>query len=94
MNEIQTTTPLIFEEGVLEQYKEKKLLYFGNGAGKGQEVLSYNHFHYVKGLSTSAIGMGGLAFEKYEKGEFEDVAYFEPFYLKDVRITTPKKKNV
>ena len=34
--------------------------------------------------------MGMLAFEKYKKSDFEDVAYFEPFYLKDFMITSKK----
>ena len=38
--------------------------------------------------------MGELAFEKFQKNDFEDVAYFEPFYLKDVRVTVSKKKYV
>ena len=48
----------------------------------------------IDNVKTSARGLGKMAFEKFQKEEFQDVAYFEPFYLKEVRITTPKKKNV
>jgi tRNA threonylcarbamoyladenosine biosynthesis protein TsaB len=90
--EVQETKPLIFEEGVLAGYTDKKVLYFGNGAAKGQEVLNNENFHFIAGIETSALGMGELAFDKFEKEIFEDVAYCEPFYLKDVRITVSKKK--
>ena len=92
LNEVQETKPLIFEEDALADYSEKTLLYFGNGAEKGQKDLPYLNFHCIKGIQTSAIGMGTLAFEKFKKNEFENIAYCEPFYLKDVRITVSKKK--
>ena len=40
----------------------------------------------------SASNMSTLAYGAFEKSEFEDVAYFEPFYLKDFVLTTPKIK--
>jgi len=89
---IEKTTPLIFEEGVLSNYTDKKLLYFGNGAEKGQTLLDHPKFHFIKNIETSAIGMGVIAFDKFQNEEFENVAYCEPFYLKDVRITVSKKK--
>ena len=92
LNEIQKTEPLIFEEGVLNGYRDKKLLYFGNGAEKGQEVLNEPNFKFIEGVETSALAMGKLAYQKFQNQEFEDVAYCEPFYLKDVRITVSKKK--
>ena len=92
LNGIQNTEPLIFEEEVLCGYRDRKLLYFGNGAQKGQEVLDIPNFTFIEGVETSALGMGKLAYEKFKNQEFEDVAYCEPFYLKDVRITVSKKK--
>ncbi len=92
LNEIQETKPLIFEEGALSDYANKKIIYFGDGAQKGQEALAFPDFHFIKGIETSASGMGELAFDKFQRNIFEDVAYCEPFYLKEVRITVSKKK--
>jgi tRNA threonylcarbamoyladenosine biosynthesis protein TsaB len=94
LNEIQKPTPLIFEEEVLNDYSGQKLLYFGDGAEKGIEFLNDPKHQFIDDVKTSALGMGELAFEKFQKNDFEDVAYFEPFYLKDVRVTVSKKKYV
>ena len=91
-NQIQKTKPLIFEEGTLANFTDKKVVYFGNGAEKGQETLNYSDFHFIKDVETSASGMGSLAFDKFQQQAFEDLAYCEPFYLKEVRITVSKKK--
>ena len=92
MDEVQKTESLIFEGDVLSDYSDKKILYFGNGAEKGQGSLMTSNFQFISGIETSSMSMGGLAFDKFMKKEFEDVAYCEPFYLKDVRITVSKKK--
>jgi tRNA threonylcarbamoyladenosine biosynthesis protein TsaB len=94
LNEVQEISPLIFEDSVMNAYTDKKLLYFGNGAAKGVEFLNDPKHHFITGVETSAMGMGELAFEKFQSQAFEDVAYFEPFYLKDVNITVSKKKYV
>lgn len=62
---------------------------FGNGAAKCAEVLTGTTLVEV---APSARGLARLAEAAYERGEFEDIAYFEPFYLKDFVVTTSKKK--
>jgi len=62
---------------------------FGNGAAKCKEVLTDATLISV---SPSARGIVRLAEEAYNAGRFEDIAYFEPFYLKDFIVTTSKKK--
>ena len=47
---------------------------------------------FIDGVATSAGNMITLAERKFEDKKFEDVAYFEPFYLKDFVATVPKKK--
>jgi len=46
----------------------------------------------LSGFDDSAAFLSTLAFDKFQRKEFEDVAYFEPFYLKDFLVTTAKKK--
>ncbi|MBR6721379.1 MAG: tRNA (adenosine(37)-N6)-threonylcarbamoyltransferase complex dimerization subunit type 1 TsaB [Alistipes sp.] len=62
---------------------------FGNGAAKCKEVLTDATLINV---SPSARGLVRLAEEAYNAGRFEDIAYFEPFYLKDFIVTTSKKR--
>ena len=62
---------------------------FGNGAKKCEEVLSGAVWVPV---APSARGLVRLAEEAFTAGRFEDIAYFEPFYLKDFVVTTSKKK--
>lgn len=81
----------VVDENSLSQYKNKEgeLILFGDGAKKCAEVLGW--CRYID-ISASARGVAKVAHEKFERGEREDVAYFEPFYLKDVVITQSKRK--
>jgi tRNA threonylcarbamoyladenosine biosynthesis protein TsaB len=72
----------------LEDYSE--LVYFGDGAEKCRKVLVDPQFKYVDAYA-SALGMAGLAEKMFQVREFEDLAYFEPFYLKDFVAGKPKK---
>ena len=54
-------------------------------------MLTQPNFTRLDSIFPSAIDLGMLAKLKFELSEFEDVAYFEPFYLKDFLATTPKK---
>lgn len=69
--------------------KEGRLVIFGNGAVKCAEVLPDVIFVDVV---PSVRGMAPLAQKAFDRGDFADVAYFEPFYLKDFVVTTSKKK--
>lgn len=82
---------LVLDEKAFEKYADKKLLFFGNGAKKAQNILVNPHFHFKEEVHPSAKYMVNLAFEKFQNNHFEDVAYFEPFYLKDFIALTSKK---
>lgn len=66
-----------------------QLVIFGNGAAKCCDVLA--DATYVD-VVPSARGLARLAHKRYEACEFEDIAYFEPFYLKDFVVIPSKKK--
>lgn len=65
---------------------------FGNGMPKFREIVNQENLIFIDDIFPDASNMGKLAFEKYQDESFEDVAYFEPNYLKEWRTTTPKKK--
>ena len=67
------------------------VLFTGNGAEKFKELVGGNPNAYFAPQSPHATGMRKIASDKFEAGEFEDIAYFEPFYLKDFVAGKPKK---
>ncbi len=70
----------------------QRMAFIGDGAAKCAAVLEGPHAFFPGGNYNSARHMSQLAYRQFETGQFEDVAYFEPFYLKDFVLTTPKKK--
>ena len=68
-------------------------VYFvGDCADKCQSVLVKSNFVFLEEVKyPSAKEMSALSFSKFKNSDFEDVAYFEPYYLKDFMITTSKK---
>lgn len=68
-----------------------ELLIFGNGAAKCVGVLPSRGVRFAE-VAPSARGLCREAQYKLDRGEAEDVAYFEPFYLKDFVVTTARKK--
>lgn len=67
------------------------VLFTGNGADKFRELVAGNPNAYFAPQEPHAAGMRIIAARKLEAGEFEDSAYFEPFYLKDFIAGKPKK---
>lgn len=65
--------------------------FFGNGAGKCKEVLTHSNSHFIDNIKPLAKSMVLLSEKKFMNGDFEDVAYFEPFYLKEFVASKPKK---
>lgn len=76
--------------------KGKKIIFIGDGALKCEPLLSHNTgaIFTEKEFMPSAAFMSDLSEEKFQKKEFEDVAYFEPFYLKDFVPGIPKVKGL
>ena len=73
----------------MREEKEHPFVIFGNGARKCEEVLQGAQ---LIDITPSARGLARLAQEALDAGRTEDIAYFEPFYLKDFIVTTSKKK--
>lgn len=86
-NQIRETKAEIIKESSFAEYvKTGKTLLLGPGAKKCDEVLSHANFVFMDSIIPSAKDMNKLSFAKYQKSVFEDVAYFEPYYLKDFII--------
>ncbi len=70
----------------------REVIFFGNGAAKCKLVLNHPNARFPCDVHASARFMSALANNRYNLHEFEDVAYFEPFYLKDFVATLPRNK--
>ena len=72
-------------------FLQKGLVYFvGNAVEKTKTLITHSNAVFVENKLPSAKEMGALAFSKYQKSDTEDVAYFEPYYLKDFVALKPK----
>lgn len=93
--EIMPVSAEIIDDGFLKEYlKDSRILFFGNGAEKCKSQITHPNAIFSGPERTSAQFMQKLAEAKYNNKEFEDVAYFEPFYLKNFVATIPKNKII
>jgi len=90
--EIAPVAPVILEETSFQDILiDNKIIFFGSGAAKFSEIIiNSTNASFIPGIKLTAKYMGKLAFDKYNKAAFENVAYYEPFYLKEVYITKSK----
>lgn len=84
----------IIDESFLESdLRSNTVVFFGNGSAKCQNVIQSPNAIFLSNINASAQYMTELVWEAYNNKHFEDVAYFEPFYLKDF-VATVSKKNM
>ena len=86
-----TEAMVVGEDSFKEQLSEGPVLFIGDGAGKCQGVINSHNAHFVQ-CCPKASGMTRPTVAALNEGKFEDVAYFEPYYLKEFMTTTSKKK--
>lgn len=92
LNEVVQTQALIIDSDSFKDYLDKQPIYFmGNGADKCVETIQHPNAHFIKNIVPRAKNMIPLAEMAMAKEQFEDVAYFEPFYLKEFVATKSKK---
>ncbi|QMW00642.1 tRNA (adenosine(37)-N6)-threonylcarbamoyltransferase complex dimerization subunit type 1 TsaB [Spirosoma foliorum] len=92
--EIQPTSAQIIDENSFNTWlSQGPVVFFGDGAAKCQAVLGKqpNAIFPEATIIPSARTIGQLATAAFAEGQFEDLATFEPFYLKDFMTTQPKK---
>lgn len=89
-NRIRETKAEIIDETSYSEISETLHL-IGDGAMKFKDVLTDTKFQYYPEIEfPSATEMAQVSFQKFQNSQFEDVAYFEPFYLKDFVLMTKK----
>jgi tRNA threonylcarbamoyladenosine biosynthesis protein TsaB len=93
LEEVMPVNALVLnEESIFVFQKEKPVYFFGDGMPKAKELLSVlPNIHFMEGITASAKALIPLAYQKYVKQDFEDIAYAEPMYLKEFYFATSKK---
>ncbi|MBQ44722.1 MAG: tRNA (adenosine(37)-N6)-threonylcarbamoyltransferase complex dimerization subunit type 1 TsaB [Porticoccaceae bacterium] len=86
-----TTAKILNAESYADLLEKHAVFFVGNGAAKTQDLIDHPNAHFDDQLPSSKE-MCALSYQKYKAEDFEDLAYFEPFYLKDF-IAFPSKKN-
>ena len=82
---------IVDENSYLEFLNERPVYFFGNGAAKCREKITHPNAHFIDKVHPLAKMMFPLAEKAIAKEDYKDVAYFEPFYLKEFVASTPKK---
>ncbi|AZA55705.1 MULTISPECIES: tRNA (adenosine(37)-N6)-threonylcarbamoyltransferase complex dimerization subunit type 1 TsaB [Chryseobacterium] len=91
--ELSETEAKILDENSFGEFKDKKVLFLGDGAKKAKEILQLPNADFNEEVYPSAQYLIRKTIEKLEKKGFEDIAYFEPFYLKDFHGVKKKNKS-
>ena len=96
LNKINDTAALVIEENSFEDLrKNHRLWLFGDGAPKLSKLFENQpNIHIIDGFKPSAAYMKVLAERALQQQQFVDVAYFEPFYLKDFIAGKPHVKGL
>lgn len=83
----KTSIEVLNEPSFLEYLKKEQSYYFvGDGSLKLKNFLDENkHIHFIKGKNPSTQELGRMSYEYFLKKQFEKLAYFEPFYLKNFK---------
>lgn len=91
---IEPSKALVVDANSFAKHLKNQTVYFiGNAAEKCKTVISHPNAKFINDLYPSAMKMASLSFAKFQQQDFEDLAYFEPSYLKDFMITTSKSSR-
>jgi tRNA threonylcarbamoyladenosine biosynthesis protein TsaB len=90
---IWASQPLILEPNSFDAFDDSPLLLIGDGAEKCKDFFAHKaNIRFQSEIFPNAFSVGKMLEAKFENQQFEDLAYFEPEYLKEYRTNTPKQK--
>jgi tRNA threonylcarbamoyladenosine biosynthesis protein TsaB len=84
-----TEAKVIDGTSYIDLLENNPIYFFGDGAAKCQEFIKHPNAHFVSDVVPLACYLGEMGFEKWTKNKVEDIALFEPYYLKDFLIRKP-----
>ena len=88
----ETKADIIDEHSFCDKLQNHTVYFLGDGAEKCKETIVHKNAVFIKNAFPSAKEMTQLSYDKYKENKTEDIAYFEPFYLKNFVATQEKKK--
>ena len=88
----ETKADIIDEHSFCDKLQNHTVYFLGDGAEKCKETIVHKNAVFIKNVFPSAKEMTQLSYDKYKENKIEDIAYFEPFYLKNFVATQEKKK--
>ena len=88
----ETKADIIDEHSFCDKLQNHTVYFLGDGAEKCKETIIHKNAVFIKNVFPSAKEMTQLSYDKYKENKTEDIAYFEPFYLKNFVATQEKKK--
>jgi tRNA threonylcarbamoyladenosine biosynthesis protein TsaB len=93
-NRVQADSAVIIDSNTFAAVsREHPVILFGTGAMKCRGIVNHENVHWIEGIYPSAGAMALKSYAKFSEQLFEDIAYFEPYYLKDF-VTTKSRKNI
>ena len=94
LQEVMPARPVILTPDSFSEYlgQGRKLVFVGNGAEKAANLIKHPDVVYIPGVKPAAVDMLALSEMAFRKGDFIDIAYSTPNYLKEFQATTPTKK--
>lgn len=94
LRQVKNISADIVDKDIYSDIKAKEIILLGDGALKCKEYLTDSRYVLDKDISLSAKYMAALSYKKYKDKAFEDVAYFEPYYLKEFIAIKSKVKGL
>ncbi len=92
---IEPVNALVVTEDSFAAFADKEIIYFGDGAAKCTSLFeSKNNLTFLEDINLSALSVCMLAESEFQVNNFADVAYCEPFYLKDFIAGKPRVKGL
>jgi tRNA threonylcarbamoyladenosine biosynthesis protein TsaB len=88
-NERMAVEAKVVDEKAFIEFAEEPIIFFGNGAMKCRGVIKHPDAFFLDQVYPSAAALGEIATKKFEAAQFEDLALFEPFYLKEFMVKKP-----
>lgn len=86
----ETKAEILDSHSFSDYLHENTVTFIGSGVFKTTELIKHPNAVFIQNKLPSARNMGQLAYAKYKKNDIEDVAYFEPYYLKDFLTQNPR----
>jgi len=88
----ETKAEIIDSHSFLDELQNQKVYFLGDGAKKCKEIILHENAVFIENVFPSAKKMATISYHKFKNESTEDVAYFEPFYLKNFVATREKRK--